>query len=314
MRKNSAVKIKQKIVPFLWFDDQAEEAVNFYTSIFKNSKIWGVTRYGKAGAKASGRPEGTVMTVDFEIEGQRFMGISAGPVFKFNPSISFHVRCKTKDEVDRLFEKLSKGGTVLMELGKYPFSERYGWTQDKYGVSWQVIFAGKHEIKQKFIPALMFVGEVCGKAEEAVNFYTSIFQNAKVLSLTRYGKGEVPDKEGTIKYAAFTLEGQEFGAMESAYEHKFGFNEAISFMVSCSTQEEIDYFWGKLSAVPQAEQCGWLKDKFGVSWQIVPTVLGEIMQDKDPRKSERVMEALLPMKKIDIKTLKQAYARESIAV
>ena len=157
----------QKIIPHLWFDNQAEEAAKFYISIFKNSKIVNVTRYGEAGAEVSGRRKGTVMTVTFQLEGQEFIALNGGPHFTFSPAISFFVNCETQEEVDELWEKLSEGGEI--------------------------------------------------------------------------------------------------------------------------------------------EQCGWLKDKYGVSWQIVPTVLGEMLQNKDAESSERVMEALLKMKKIDIKTLKQAY-------
>lgn len=157
------------ITPCLWFDNQAEAAAKFYVSIFKNSKIGDIARYGEEAAKVSGRPKGTVMTVTFEIDGQKFMALNGGPVFQFSPAISFMVPCKTQDEVDELWEKLSKGG--------------------------------------------------------------------------------------------------------------------------------------------ETQQCGWLKDQYGVSWQIVPTVLGEMMQDKDAKKSERVMNALLKMEKIDIKTLKQAYEK-----
>jgi predicted 3-demethylubiquinone-9 3-methyltransferase (glyoxalase superfamily) len=160
----------QKIIPFLWFDSQAEEAVSFYTSIFNNSKIVSITRYGEEGAEASGRPKGTVMTVTFELKGQEFTALNGGPHFKFTEAISFVVNCESQDEVDELWEKLSEGG--------------------------------------------------------------------------------------------------------------------------------------------EKQQCGWLKDKYGVSWQIVPTVLGEMLQDKDPKKSERVMKALLQMDKIDIKTLEQAYEHQ----
>jgi predicted 3-demethylubiquinone-9 3-methyltransferase (glyoxalase superfamily) len=172
MRKISKADIMQKITPFLWFDNQAEEAVNFYTSIFKKSKIKSVTRYGEAGAEVSGRTKGTVMTVTFQLEGQEFVALNGGPIFKFT--------------------------------------------------------------------------------------------------------------------------------------------EAISFVVNCKSQQEVDYYWEKLTAGgdEKAQQCGWLKDKYGVSWQIVPTVLGEMLQDKDPKKSEKVMQTLLPMKKIDIRTIKQAYERQ----
>jgi predicted 3-demethylubiquinone-9 3-methyltransferase (glyoxalase superfamily) len=255
--------------------------------------------------------------VSFDLAGQPFMAISAGPLFKFNPSVSFHIKCSTKEEVDAIWEQLSPGGKVLMPLDAYPFSARYGWLEDKYGLSWQVIYAGGSSIRQKFTPILMFVGNVCGKAEEAINFYASVFKSApdgarigetKADVLARYGKGEEPDKEGTVRYAHFSLLSQEFGAMDSAREHKFAFNEAISFIVPCDTQEEIDYFWGKLSADPKAEQCGWLKDKYGLSWQIAPAAMQELLAGDDKKRVERVTQAFLKMKKFDIGELKRAAA------
>lgn len=293
----------QKITTHLWFDKEAKEAAKFYTSVFENSKIKGATTLHNT-------PSGSVDMVTIELSGQEFTLLSAGPLFKFNPSVSFLVACKTKDEVDALWEKLSEGGAALMELGEYPFSEKYGWTQDKYGLSWQVMFMGDRKIQQNITPTLMFVRDVCGKAEEAFNFYTSIFNNAKVGDILRYGRGEEPDKEGTVKHAAFTLLGQEFAAMDSARGHNFTFNEAISLMVHCDTQEEIDYYWGKLSADPKAEQCGWLKDKYGLSWQIVPNAMDEMFKEKDEKKIARVTEAFLKMKKFDIDALKRAFDGE----
>ena len=293
----------QKITTHLWFDKEAKEAAAFYTSFFENSKIKDTTTLHNT-------PSGSVDMVTIELSGQDFTLLSAGPLFKFNPSVSFLVACQTKDEVDALWEKLSVGGAALMELGEYPFSEKYGWTQDKYGLSWQVMFMGERKIKQKITPTLMFVREVCGKAEEAINFYASIFNNAKVGDILRYGRGEEPDKEGTVKHAAFTLLGQEYAAMDSARGHNFTFNEAISLMVHCDTQEEIDYYWGKLTADPKAEQCGWLKDKYGLSWQIVPSVMDEMFKEKDEKKIARVTAAFLNMKKFDIDALKRAYEGE----
>ena len=293
----------QRITTHLWYDKEAKEAAEFYVSVFgKGSKIKNIS-------KLDNTPSGSVDIVTFELLGREFQAISAGPLFKFNPSVSFHVICKTKAEVKAIWKKLSEGGTVLMELGAYPFSELYGWVQDKYGLSWQIIFFlfGKSEVKQKITPAIMFVGGVCGRAEEAINFWTSVFSRAKVNNILHYSKGEEPDKEGTVKYASFSLLGQEFVAMDSAYNHSFAFNEAISFIVYCDTQEEIDYYWEKLSAVPEAEQCGWLKDKYGLSWQIVPTAMNEMMKGKDKKKLARVTEAFLKMKKFDIAALKRAY-------
>jgi len=293
----------QKITPFLWFDNQAEEAVNFYASIFKNSKIGSVTRYGEAGAQVSGRPKGTVMTVTLRIDGQEFMALNGGPMFTFSPAISFFVNCKTQQEIDELWNKLSEGGTVLMELDKYPFSEKFGWLKDKFGVSWQLNLASR---TQKIIPFLLFVGKQYGKAEEAMNFYISLFKNSSMNMIARSGAGE-EDPEGTVKHAVFSIYGQEFMAMESNREHPFTFTPAISFFVNCETQQEVDELWEKLSEGGEQEQCGWLKDKYGVSWQIVPNILGNMLNDSDATKSQIVMKALLQMKKIDIKTLKQAY-------
>ena len=288
------------ITPHLWFDKEAKEAAEFYTSLLPDSKVTNIITLHDT-------PSGDCDLVSFVLANQPFMAISAGPLFKFNPSVSFHVKLKTKEEVDAIWEQLSFGGNVLMPLDVYPFSERYGWIEDKYGLSWQVIYAGTNDIQQTITPVLMFVGAVCGKTEEAITFYTSVFHNSKIFFLQRYGKGEEPDKEGTVKYAAFTLEGMEFGAMDSARAHHFAFDEAISLLVPCETQAEIDYYWEKLSADPQAEQCGWLKDQFGLSWQIWPTVIGEMMKHGTREQIDRITQAFLPMKKFDLATLQRAY-------
>ncbi len=292
--------VTHRITPFLWFDKEAGEAARFYTSVFNDSGI-------RSSTPLQDTPSGTVEVVTIELLGQEFRLLSAGPAFKFNPAISFLVACTTKGEVDALWDKLSEDGTALMELGEYPFSEQYGWVQDKYGVSWQVMSTGNRETRQRITPTLMFVGDQCGKAEDAITHYTSVFDNSGIGGIFRYGQGEEPDKEGTVKHASFMLEGQEFAAMDSAHKHDFTFNEAISFEVSCETQKEVDYYWEKLSADPAAEQCGWLKDKYGLSWQVVPIVLAEMLQDKNAKKVGRVTEAFLKMKKFDIEGLKRAF-------
>ena len=249
------------------------------------------------------RSKGSAMTVSFELEGQNFTALNGGPVFTFTPAISFFVSCEAEEEIDERFKQLSAGGEILMPLQKYPFSEKFGWLEDKFGVSWQLNLARG---QQKITPFLTFVGEQYGKAEEAMDFYTSLFRNSGITNIVRVG-AEEDEPEGTIKHATFSLSGQAFMVMESSGEHSFSFNEAISFFVNCESQAEVDELWEKLSAVREAEQCGWLKDKYGVSWQIVPTVAIEMLSDPDPEKSKRVMEAVLQMKKIDIKTLQEAY-------
>ena len=153
---------------------------------------------------------------------------------------------------------------------------------------------------QKITPFLWFDG----KAEEAMNFYISIFKNSKIVSVTRYGEAG-PGPKGTVMTAKFELDGQEFVALNGGPQ--FTFTEAISFVVNCETQQEVDELWEKLSEGGEKSRCGWLKDKYGLSWQIVPTALVEMLQDKDAKKSNRVMKAMLQMDKIDIESLRHAY-------
>ena len=154
---------------------------------------------------------------------------------------------------------------------------------------------------------MLFVGENCGKAKEAIDFYLSVFRNSKQGNVIRHGAAQEPEKEGTIMFADFMLENCWFAAMESAREHNFAFNEAISFMVSCDSQREIDYYWERLSAVPEAEQCGWLKDKYGVSWQIVPAAMDEMMRSGTKEQIARVIQAFFEMEKLDLAALQRAY-------
>lgn len=301
------LKTYQKIVPHLWYDKEAKEAVEFYSSIFPASKITDVTTIQDT-------PSGDSDIVSFELWEHKFMAISAGPFFKINPSVSFIVNFDpsrekdAKEKINEVWNKLSEGGTALMPLDKYPFSQKYGWIQDKYGLSWQLILSNPEgEERPTFVPSLLFVGDKCGNAEEAINFYLSVFKNSKQGLITRYPKGMEPDKEGTIMFSDFMLEDQWFAAMDSAKKHKFSFNEAISFMVYCETQEEIDYYWERLSAVPEAEQCGWLKDKYGISWQIVPSEMDEMMRNATPEQLARLTKAFLKMKKFELVKLQRAY-------
>jgi predicted 3-demethylubiquinone-9 3-methyltransferase (glyoxalase superfamily) len=282
----------QKIIPFIWFNTNAKEAVEFYTSIFENSKIGNMSMYDEESSKVSGMNKGDILTISFHLEGQEFAAINGGPEFSLTPAISFFVNCNSEEEVNRIWEKLSPGGIALMELGKYPFSDRYGWIQDKYGVSWQISLGSS---KQKITPFLMFVGDKYGKAKEAIQYYTSIFKNSNIENTSTEG------------YSIFSLEGYDFMVSESDLDHKFTFSHAISFLVNCESQEEVDYFWDTMTKDGKPEPCGWLLDRYGVSWQIVPTILDEMLNDKDPIKAKRVMSAMLKMEKIEIQKLKDAY-------
>lgn len=300
----------QGITPFLWFDDQAEEAASFYVSLFKHSKTGIKTYYNEDIAKVAERPVGSLMTVDFQLEGQDFVALNGNDDSSFTPATSFFVSCETPEEIDRLWQKLTEGGSVLMPLGQYPFSEKYGWLQDKYGVSWQLIVG---ERSQKITPCLLFVGKQAGKAEEAINLYTSTFPNSHIVSLERYAADEGPDA-GRIKYATFSLNGQAFIAMDSGMpEHAFTFTMATSFMVNCETQAEVDHFWEKLTIGGKEIACGWLSDPYGLGWQITPVMLNELRKDPNPEKSRRAMKAMMQMVKIDIATLQRAAEQSPVS-
>jgi predicted 3-demethylubiquinone-9 3-methyltransferase (glyoxalase superfamily) len=301
LRENNPMN---KITPFLWFDNNAEEAAIFYTSVFESSKIGTISRYDEASAAASGMPNKSVMTVAFQLKGQDFVALNGGPHFKFNESISLFMYCESDEKIDELYTKLSEQGNINMPLDKYDWSPKYAWVKDKFGVSWQLTVE-KINSSQKILPSLLFVNEKFSKVKEAVNHYVNIFPDSKIIFESPNPKIETISEE-TLAFAQFSLTGNLFNAMSGQGEHKFDFNEATSFAVYCETQKEIDHYWDKLSAVPQAEMCGWLKDKYGVSWQIVPTILSKLLSDKDGNKSQRAMKALLQMKKINIEELEKA--------
>lgn len=305
----------QSVTPHLWFDSQAEEAMNFYSSVFPDAKVVSIQRYPENAEDPHLQGmEGKVLHGVFEISGHQFMTIDGGPLFKFNPSISFFLNfdpstdANASQNLENIWNQLIKDGVALMDLGEYPFSKKYGWVQDKYGVSWQLILTNPEGEKRPFVvPSLMFTGANTGKAEEAMNFYLSIFNNSKQGTVAKYPEDMGSVKKGSIMYGDFSLNNNWLAIMDSGVEHDFTFNEAISLFVDCQNQEEVDHFWEKLSAVPEAEQCGWLKDKYGVSWQIVPKQLGELLSDPDHEKAGRVMEALMKMKKIEVARLQKAF-------
>jgi predicted 3-demethylubiquinone-9 3-methyltransferase (glyoxalase superfamily) len=302
------MSLPEPITPHLWFDTQAREAAEFYCSVFPDSKIDAVVRLRET-------PSGDCDVVSFTLAGQPFMAISAGPLFKFNASVSFFVRFdpsrdrQAREHLDALWAALIDGGQALMALDAYPFSPRYGWLQDRYGLSWQLFLAAPAgEPRPLITPSLMFTGDVCGKAEEAGAFYRSVFEGSREGQLARYPAGRAPDCEGTVMFSDFRLDATWFAAMDSAHPHGFTFNEAVSFVVTCRDQAEVDRYWEQLTSVPEAEQCGWCKDRFGLSWQVTPAVLGEIMTSGDQATIDRVTRAFLPMHKLDAAAIEAAAA------
>jgi predicted 3-demethylubiquinone-9 3-methyltransferase (glyoxalase superfamily) len=278
--------MNKPIYPCLWFDGNGKEAAEFYCSVFTNTSI-----------KSDNQ-----LVVMLELSGHTIMFLNGGPQFSINPSVSFFVICDTVNDIDATWNKLINGGNVMMPLDKYAWSERYAWVQDRFGVNWQLSFSEPALASQRITPVLMFTEKNCGKAEEAINYYTSLFKNSEIVMISRYAKGD-GDIEGNVNHAQFRLGSGLFMAMDSHVMNNFSFNEAVSFVVECEDQNEIDFFWDKLTEGGEESQCGWLKDRYGVSWQIIPEILSELMSD--PLKSESVMNAFLKMKKFDIETLKK---------
>jgi len=296
----------QKIVPHLWFDGAAEAAAELYTGLIPGSATTEISRFGKAGFDIHGQPEGRVMTVDFQLGGQKMVALNGGPHFRPTPAVSYFVVFEEAAALERAWTGLGEGGRVLMPLEAYEWAQRYGWLDDRFGVSWQLALGKRSDIGgQALAPSLLFTGERNGEAEAAVAHYTAVFPDSRIEGVLRHD-GSGPDREGTVKHAQFYLAGQTFMAMDSAHDHGFGFTEANSFLVLCAGQAEIDHYWQALSAVPEAERCGWVKDGFGLSWQIVPRHLPALM--REPAQAERVMAALLEMRKLDIETLERAAA------
>lgn len=278
--------MSNSIHPCIWFNGNAEEAAALYSRAFNNTEI----------------TMSTPIVVLFSVKGKKIMGLNGGPNNNPNPSISFFNVCETEEEIDQAWRLLSDGGMELMPLNAYPWSKKYGWIQDKYGVNWQLALKNDAENTDVF-PALLFVGDQNGKAEEAMNFYTSLFKNSSIELIAKYEAGE-GDIEGNIKHAQFYLNGFKLAAMESSMQHNFSFNEGVSLCVSCDTQEEIDFYWLNITEDGLEGQCGWCRDVYGVWWQIFPSIMPSLMSD--PVKAPKVMEAFMKMKKFDIETIKKA--------
>jgi predicted 3-demethylubiquinone-9 3-methyltransferase (glyoxalase superfamily) len=277
--------MKHNIHPCIWYNGNAKEAATFYCALFPNSKI--VTE--------------TPMVVKWELAGQTFMGLNGGPMFNPNPSISFLVICEEDDEIETLWQQLSMQAQIMMPLSKYDWSERYGFLQDKYGLAWQLMKGKYSDVNQKITPTLLFVGKHFGKAEAAVKYYTEVIQPSAVDGMLFYTENEGP-AAGSVKHSQFVLDGKAFMAMDGFGEHPFCFSEGISFVIECDNQIEIDYFWNTLTSNGgQESMCGWLKDKFGVSWQIIPRDIGVMLTDS--KTGQKAMEALMKMKKIEIADL-----------
>ncbi len=283
-----------KITPFIRCVDNAKEQVEYYMNIFPGSKI----------------TKSNPIVTSFEIFGQSLATIQGGehPEWKINPSISFSLWIKDKELTKTIRDKLADGGSIMMPFDEYMRSPAYGRCNDKYGVSRQVMYDNREETTEHaLVPSLLFVGENNGKAQEAMDLYTSIFPASKIDFVRKYEEGE-NDTVGNIAHAECKLVNQQFIMADSGLNHQFQFNDGISLMVSCKDQAEVDQYRDALIADGGVEvQCGWCKDKYGVSRQIVPIQLEALISDPDLEKSGRATQAMLQMKKLDIAKLEEAF-------
>lgn len=275
--------MSQKIIPSLWFDHTAREAVDFYVRVFPDAQVTSVARYPDEGlADLQKEFAGEELEIQFRLGNQAFSAINAGPEFAINPSISMMLNFDpdaddhAREHLDELWDALGEGGAVLMELRDYDFSPRYGWLKDRYGMTWQLILGHAAGQSRPFIvPSLMFPHNAA-QAHQAIELYTSLFEDSGVGMAAPY-PADSGAQPGSLMYADFRLSGQWFAAMDAGGPQDFTFNEAVSLIARCSDQAEIDRLWAVLSTVREAEQCGWCKDQFGVSWQIVPQNMDELM-------------------------------------
>jgi predicted 3-demethylubiquinone-9 3-methyltransferase (glyoxalase superfamily) len=280
--------MQKQLTPCLWFDNRAQEAAAFYCKHLANTQI---------------RSQSPIVT-EISVSGQNVVLLDGGPKYQPNASISFFYICEGNENIDEIWKAFAKDGEVLMPLDKYDWADRYGWVNDKYGISWQFSTGKIEDVGQKLTPCLMFTGKQYGRAEEAMNHYASIFGDFKLDGILRFGENEQPDEPGKVKHAQLSLDGNKFMFMDSAQAHNVNFSEGVSLTIHCDTQEEIDYYWEHLTEDGQESMCGWLKDKFGVSWQVVPNIINQLMSD--PAKAGKAAKAFMEMRKFDIEKIVQA--------
>ncbi|HEM6205911.1 TPA: VOC family protein [Streptococcus suis] len=287
----------QTIIPHLWYDTEAKEAVAFYVELFGGKIDWTYT--------ITDTPSGDSDLIQFQLGDMTLAAISAGPYFKLNESMSLMVNVASKDEVTRLYQALSEGGRILMPLGEYPFSPYYVWLEDRFGLSWQLSFAPDLDKPCQFDICLLFSQEQVGLAQPMLDYYKDKLPQASVGQLSYYGEGEAAVEAAKLNYAELLVVGQKMIVMDHGYGGEASFNEAFSLMVYVDSQDELNFYYDLLSAVPEAEMCGWVKDQFGISWQIVPRILMEAYDTASPETVKAVNDAVLQMRRLDFDQIKE---------
>ncbi len=274
------------IYPCLWFDTNAKAAAEFYTSVFPNSKIH----------------QDTGIVCSFDLMGTKLIGLNGGPKYKVNKAVSYFVYCGKEVGIDQLYSALKEGGEVLFPLDKYDWSPRYAWVQDKFGVNWQLdIEPINHQ--QKVVPCLLFSKSDVGRVKEVLEHYLSRFPNSRALMEYPFPP-QAGKAEGALLFAQIKLGDFILNLMSGRPDQGDEFSPGKSLVIECQNQAEIDLYWEALGKDGRYEMCGWLDDKYGVSWQVVPSVLPKLMAD--PVKGPRVVQAFLKMQKFDIAALENA--------
>lgn len=276
------------LYPCIWFDQQAVDAARLYCRAVPDSELIA----------------DTPMVASFSIGGRSMIGLNGGPLFTINPSISLMLHFEDSAELQESWNRLIEGGSALMPLGAYPWSECYGWLKDRYGFTWQLILGAlPAPAPTAANPCLLFTGSQFGNAAAARDFYTRLIPDSGITHTDRYG-GETPHWEGRLRFGQAMLLQQCFIFMDGPGEHAFEFNEAVSLVLECDSQVEIDFFWNALTEGGTAGQCGWLKDRFGISWQIIPSKLSQWMSN--PKSAAHVAAAFRTMQKMDLHLLEAA--------
>lgn len=309
----------QRIIPNIWCNQNADDARNYYLDVFSVLPGTQHIRTTTYPTTVHASLAGQTLTHELTIGGTRFILINAGDEFAPNPSISFFVNAdpsvmdKPRELIDQLWNRLTDGGTVLMDLGEYPHSPHYGWVADKFGVNWQLMLTDPDgEPRPTIVPSLMFCGPAQNSAAEAVDHYVATLPESRVGNRVTYGQMGAPlPPEGpiTADSVVFTdacLAGTWIAAMDSAVAQPFTFSEGVSLMLETQNQEELNRVWDALSAHPEAEQYGWLKDTWGVYWQVVPGNLGESSANTGPANERAVAELMNQPRPLGVTTILKA--------